>query len=136
MNATDPRIERLVVMLDDLEADVDETIDLADEIAAEADRSALPALEAALARSLTERNSFAREMLGGMIAAIGGADTLPVLVRASSLDLGDDQDGLATEIADLVAAHPQRARTVLAPLVTDEDLDVVHRAEWALRFAG
>ncbi|MFG2332950.1 hypothetical protein ACGFMM_25470 [Streptomyces sp. NPDC048604] len=136
MNATDPRIERLVVMLDDLEADVDETIDLADEITEAGDETLLPALEAALTHALNERNSYAREVLGGMIGALGGADTLPVLVRASSVDLGDDQDGLATEIAGLVAAEPDRARTLLQPLLKDENPEVAGSADWALRFAG
>ena len=136
MNATDPRIDRLVGMLDDLEADVDETIDLADELAATEDRSLLPGLEAGLDHALRERNSYAREVLGGVIGTIGGPETLPLLVRASAADLGDDQDGLATEIADLVAAEPKKARTLLQPLVMDDDLTVANRAEWALRFAG
>lgn len=136
MNAKDPRIERLLVMLDDLDADVDETIDLADELAATGDASLLPDLETGLDRALTDRNFYAREVLGGMIGTIGGPDTLPLLVRASAVDLGDDQDGLATEIADLVAADPKKARTLLQPLTEDDDLTVANRADWALRFGG
>ncbi|MFF5503905.1 hypothetical protein [Streptomyces roseolus] len=131
---TDDSVTRLLAMLDDLDADVDATIDLADEIAASGDRTLLPRLESALDRAVAERNGYARELLGGVLAALGGPDTLPVLVRASAVDLGDDQDGLAAEIVDLVQADPKKAETVLRPLTDDDDLTVAHRADWALRF--
>ncbi|MFI9114866.1 hypothetical protein [Streptomyces venezuelae] len=127
-------LTRLTEMLDDLDADVDETIDLADEIAASGDAALLPRLQAELDRALTERNAYARELLGGVLAAIGGADALPTLIRASAVDLGDDQDGLATEIVDLVQADPKAARGLLQPLTEDDDLSVANRADWALRF--
>ncbi|WP_306330508.1 hypothetical protein [Streptomyces venezuelae] len=127
-------LTRLTEMLDDLDADVDETIDLADEIAASGDAALLPRLQAELDRALTERNAYARELLGGVLAAIGGPDSLPTLIRASAVDLGDDQDGLATEIVDLVQADPKAARGLLQPLTEDDDLAVANRADWALRF--
>ncbi|MFB7590966.1 hypothetical protein [Streptomyces sp. NPDC056169] len=127
-------LTRLTAMLDDLDADVDETIDLADEVAASGDAGLLPRLQAELDRALTERNAYARELLGGVLAAIGGPDALPTLIRASAVDLGDDQDGLAAEIVDLVQADPKTATRVLRPLTEDDDLDVANRAEWALRF--
>ncbi|MFD5322429.1 hypothetical protein [Streptomyces sp. NPDC127092] len=131
---TDDRVTRLIEMLDDLEADVDETIDLADEIAATGDRGLLPRLEAELDRAVADRNSYARELLGGVVAALGGTERLPVLVRASAVDLGDDQDGLAAEIVDLVQADPGTAQRLLRPLTEDDDLAVANRADWALRF--
>ncbi|MCX2180340.1 hypothetical protein [Streptomyces sp. SKN60] len=134
MTTDDSRVTRLVAMLDDLEADVDETIDLADEIAATGDRELLPRLESELDRTVADRNSYGRELLGGLIAALGGPDRLPVLVRASAVDLGDDQDGLAAEIVDLVQADPKGAERLLRPLTEDADLTVANRAEWALRF--
>ncbi|SEC04100.1 hypothetical protein [Streptomyces sp. TLI_105] len=127
-------LTRLTEMLDDLDADVDETIDLADEIAASGDAGLLPRLQAELDRALTERNAYARELLGGVLAALGGPDALPALVRASAVDLGDDQDGLAAEIVDLVQADPREARRVLQPMTEDDDLSVANRADWALRF--
>ncbi|MFE1547961.1 hypothetical protein [Streptomyces sp. NPDC058718] len=127
-------LTRLTAMLDDLDADVDETIDLADEVAASGDAGLLPRLQAELDRALTERNAYARELLGGVLAAIGGPDALPTLIRASAVDLGDDQDGLAAEIVDLVQADPNTATRVLRPLTEDDDLAVANRAEWALRF--
>ncbi|MEU6975327.1 hypothetical protein [Streptomyces sp. NPDC046371] len=130
----DARVTRLIGMLDDLEADVDETIDLADAIAASGDLGLLPRLESELDRALADRNAYARELLGGVIAALGGADRLPVLIRASAVDLGDDQDGLAAEIVDLVQADPDTARKLLQPLTEDDDLTVANRADWALRF--
>ncbi|MEV8626823.1 hypothetical protein [Streptomyces sp. NBC_01268] len=130
----DARVTRLIGMLDDLEADVDETIDLADAIAASGDLGLLPRLESELDRALADRNAYARELLGGVIAALGGADRLPVLIRASAVDLGDDQDGLAAEIVDLVQADPNTARKLLQPLTEDDDLTVANRADWALRF--
>lgn len=130
----DDRVTRLIAMLDDIEADVDETIDLADEITATGDRGLLPRLEAELDRSVADRNAYARELLGGVIAGLGGTDRLPVLVRASAVDLGDDQDGLAAEIVDLVQADPQAAQRLLRPLTEDDDLSVANRADWALRF--
>ncbi|MFC9732441.1 hypothetical protein [Streptomyces roseolus] len=131
---TDDSVTRLLAMLDDLDADVDATIDLADEIAASGDRTLLPRLESELDRAVAERNGYARELLGGVLAALGGPDTLPVLVRASAVDLGDDQDGLAAEIVDLVQTDPKAAETVLRPLTDDDDLTVANRADWALRF--
>ncbi|MYS08816.1 hypothetical protein GTW71_20750 [Streptomyces sp. SID6041] len=127
-------LTRLTAMLDDLDSDVDETIDLADEIAASGDAGLLPRLQAELDRALAERNAYARELLGGVLAAIGGPETLPALIRASAVDLGDDQDGLATEIVDLVQADPKTSRDLLQPLTHDDDLAVAHRADWALRF--
>ncbi|MFD3533975.1 hypothetical protein [Streptomyces sp. NPDC058664] len=127
-------LTRLTEMLDDLDADVDETIDLADEIAASGDAGLLPRLQAELDRALTERNAYARELLGGVLAAVGGPDALPALIRASAVDLGDDQDGLAAEIVDLVQADPKAARSLLQPLTEDDDLSVANRADWALRF--
>ncbi|MEU2660847.1 hypothetical protein ABZ615_36725 [Streptomyces sp. NPDC007325] len=131
---TDDSVTRLLAMLDDLDADVDATIDLADEIAAGGDRALLPRLESELDRAVAERNGYARELLGGLVAALGGPTTLPVLVRASAADLGDDQDGLATEIVDLVQADPKTAERVLRPLTEDDDLTIANRADWALRF--
>ncbi|MEU8520917.1 hypothetical protein [Streptomyces sp. NBC_01216] len=127
-------LTRLTGMLDDLDADVDETIDLADEIAASGDAALLPRLQAELDRSLADRNAYARELLGGVLAAIGGPDALPALLRASVVDLGDDQDALAAEIVELVQSDPRRSRALLGPLTRDDDLSVAHRAEWALRF--
>ncbi|MEU4061636.1 hypothetical protein AB0F25_04240 [Streptomyces wedmorensis] len=127
-------LTRLTEMLDDLDADVDETIDLADEIAASGDAGLLPRLQSELDRALTERNAYARELLGGVLAAIGGPEALPTLVRASAVDLGDDQDGLAAEIVELVQADPKAARALLQPLTQDDDLSVAHRADWAMRF--
>ncbi|WP_086831874.1 hypothetical protein [Streptomyces sp. NRRL B-24572] len=127
-------LTRLTEMLDDLDADVDETIDLADEIASSGDAGLLPRLQAELDRALVEQNAYARELLGGVLAAIGGPDTLPALIRASAVDLGDDQDGLAAEIVDLVQADPKTARRLLQPMTEDDDLSVANRADWALRF--
>ncbi|MET9672175.1 hypothetical protein ABZY68_03635 [Streptomyces sp. NPDC006482] len=127
-------LTRLTEMLDDLDADVDETIDLADEIASSGDAGLLPRLQAELDRALTERNAYARELLGGVLAALGGPDALPALIRASAVDLGDDQDGLAAEIVELVQADPKAAGRVLRPLADDDDLAVANRADWALRF--
>ncbi|MFD5428160.1 hypothetical protein [Streptomyces sp. NPDC127084] len=131
---TDDALDRLFTLVDDLDADVDATIDLADEIAASGDTALLPRLEARLDRCVGERNSYARELLGGVIAAIGGVASLPVLLRASAVDLGDDQDGLAAEIVDLVHADPAAARALLGPLAKGGDPAVRDRAEWALRF--
>ncbi|MFE0035447.1 hypothetical protein [Streptomyces sp. NPDC059015] len=129
---TDP-LNRLCELLDSLDS-VDEAIDLADIVAASGDRSLLPRLEAAMDRFLGEGNFYAREMLGGVIASLGGTGTLPLLLRASAVDLGDDQDGLATEIVDLVQSDPDGARVVLEPLTKDADPVVAERAGWALRF--
>ncbi|MFF5452126.1 hypothetical protein ACFY40_12910 [Streptomyces sp. NPDC012950] len=131
---TDDGITRLLAMLDDLDADVDATIDLADEIAATGGPELLPRLEAALGRAVEDRNGYARELLGGVVAGVGGTGSLPVLVRASAVDLGDDQDGLAAEIVDLVQADPKKAEGLLRSLTEDDDLAVAHRADWALRF--
>ncbi|MER7108280.1 HEAT repeat domain-containing protein [Streptomyces sp. NPDC000229] len=127
-------VDRLIELLDDPDSDVDATIDLADGIAASGDRGPLPRLEAELDRFIGERNPYARELLGGVIGRLGGAEALPVLLRASAHDLGDDQDGLATEIVDAALTDPPKARALLLPLMEDADPAVAARAEWALRF--
>ncbi|QGV82461.1 hypothetical protein EIZ62_04460 [Streptomyces ficellus] len=130
----------MIALLDDPDADVDETIDLADEIAASGDRTVLPRLEAELDRFVGERNAYARELLGGVIGALAGAAALPVLLRASAQDLGDDQeaqedhDALAAEIVDAAHTDPAAARALLLPLLEDPDPAVAARAEWTLRF--
>ncbi|MDI9885612.1 hypothetical protein QMZ92_14755 [Streptomyces sp. HNM0645] len=129
---TDP-LNRLFELVDSL-GSVDEAIGLADAVAASGDRSLLPRLEAAMGRFLGEGNFYAREILGGVIASLGGTGTLPLLLRASAVDLGDDQDGLATEIVDLVQSDPDGARTLLEALTKDADPVVAERAAWALRF--
>ncbi|MFJ3905299.1 hypothetical protein [Streptomyces sp. NPDC090025] len=131
---TDDRVTRLVEMLDDLDADLDETIALADAIAADGDQALLPRLESELDRAVADHNSYARELLGGLIAALGGPAQLPLLVRASAVDLGDDEDGLAGEIVALVQADPQTAQRLLQPLTAADDLTLANRADWALRF--
>ncbi|TLQ42651.1 hypothetical protein [Streptomyces marianii] len=130
---TTDSLNRLFELLDSLDS-VDEAIGLADTVAASGDRALLPRLEAAMDRFLGEGNFYAREMLGGVIASLGGTGTLPLLLRASAVDLGDDQDGLATEIVDLVQSDPDGARTLLEPLTEDADPVVAERAVWALRF--
>ncbi|MFF8828438.1 hypothetical protein [Streptomyces sp. NPDC015131] len=128
-------VRRLVALLDDPDSDVDATIRLADEIAASGDRGPLPLLEAELDRAVRDRNPYAREVLGGVLGQLGGAPVLPVLLRASAVDMGEaDQDGLATEIVDVALTDPVTARALLVPLTRDPDAAVAVRAEWALRF--
>jgi HEAT repeat protein len=99
---------------DDIEATVDA-------LRACGDRSLAPELTVALRRCLHERNFYGRDLIAAVLAGVQGADALPELLRASAVDLGDDQDSLDAEIVDLVKGDPVAARRAVLALAADPD---------------
>jgi hypothetical protein len=75
-------------------------------LAACGDTALVPRLHEALDRFLDQENFYGRDLIASVLAGIQRAAALPVLLRASARDLGDDQDGLHTEIIELLHADP------------------------------
>ncbi|MEV6105196.1 HEAT repeat domain-containing protein [Streptomyces sp. NPDC051940] len=134
MDEREAALDRLAAGLADLDEDVDELIDLADELESVLGAEHAPRVEAHLTAAVRAANTWAREMLGILLAGIGGPAALPALLRAGSVDLGDDQDGLSTRLADLAAEDPARSRGVLLPLLHDPDRRLRAKAVWLLGF--
>jgi hypothetical protein len=127
-------VQDLVHRIDHPDEDDDgtEVYLVVDELVAEGDRTLLAGLETELERYLAERNFFARDAVAAAIAGIRGVDALPLLLRAASRDVGDDQDGLSAEILDLIEAYPARARLLINQVSNDPHLQV--KAAWASQF--
>lgn len=114
-------LAQLVATVDDPEDDSTEAYELVAELVAAGDRTLLPALTAQLDAYLDEGHFYGRDVIADVLAGLFGAEALPLLVRASSRDLGDDQDGLATTIIDVVETDRERARAELTRLAGDPD---------------
>ncbi|MFJ9693835.1 HEAT repeat domain-containing protein [Kitasatospora sp. NPDC101183] len=129
-------LDHLLALLLDVDPDFDESIALADELAACGDLSLVPAVEAALEEALAAGEFFARDLIAGVLAGLNGPDALPVLLRASARDLGDDQDSLLAEVVDLFAQYPGAARAAALPLVEEPDARLRAVGVWTLGFAS
>ncbi|MDG6105473.1 hypothetical protein Daura_47195 [Dactylosporangium aurantiacum] len=129
-------MENLVRSIDDPDEDSDgtEAYEIALALGDSQDRAALPALRAHLDRYLDAGDFFGRDIIAVAVAGIAGVEALPVLLHAAARDLGDDQDGLAAEIWDVMAEDPARARHIIMELTADPDPAVRARATWAARF--
>ncbi|GAA3248547.1 HEAT repeat domain-containing protein [Dactylosporangium siamense] len=110
------------------EIDYDDIAVTVDALTDSGDVSLAPRLHEALDRFLDEENFYGRDLIAGMLAGIEGVAALPVLLLASARDLGDDQDGLQSEIAGLLDADPEASRRMV--------LELVHNAAPERRRAG
>jgi HEAT repeat protein len=104
-------------------------------LAASGDATLVPRLEDALREFLDEGNFYGRDLIAAVLAGIQGVAALPVLLHASARDLGDDQDGLQTEIIDLIHADPNAARRTALELAGHDEADLRLTGLWALGFA-
>ncbi|WP_051838711.1 HEAT repeat domain-containing protein [Streptomyces sp. NRRL WC-3742] len=136
MTAAESLDRLLLLLLDDPDSDVDESTDLAERLADCEDLSLVPALEAALDEALAAGNFHARDTVAGVLAGLTGPAALPVLLRASARDLGDDQDSLSAVLCDLFDEHPDAAREAADPLLSDPDARLRAVAVWTLGFAS
>src|ERR1700691_6268788 len=94
--------------------DDDDVASALDALTACADTSLVPRLREALGRFLDDGNFYGRDLIARVLAGIQGVAALPVLLRASARDIGDDQDSLQTEIIGLLKAdRAQGRRTAL-----------------------
>ncbi|WP_144127055.1 hypothetical protein [Catellatospora sichuanensis] len=80
------------------------------------DSALVPRLHEELDRFLHEENFYGRDLIASILAGIDGVAALPTLLRASSRDFGDDQDGLSAEIVDLLKTDRETARLTVLDL--------------------
>ncbi|TDB88137.1 HEAT repeat domain-containing protein [Actinomadura sp. 7K534] len=99
-----------------------------------ADLGLVPELEAHLDTFLARKDFYGRDVIGEVLAGIAGLDALPVLLRASARNLGDDQDTFATIICELLQQDPVGARPAVLGLVDADDAALRATAVWALDF--
>ncbi|WP_432976487.1 HEAT repeat domain-containing protein [Dactylosporangium sp. CA-233914] len=114
--------------------DYEEIAPAAAALAASGDLSLVPRLLTALEAFLAEENFYGRDLVATVLAGIQGPAALPALLRASARDLGDDQDGLSTEIASLLEQDPDAARPIVLELVASPDAALRRTGLWALGF--
>ncbi|SNT01780.1 HEAT repeat [Actinoplanes regularis] len=100
------------------------------------DSTLVAELTAALHRFLDEKNFYGRDLIAGVLAGIDGLEALPVLLRASARDLGDDQDSLSAEIVDLLHGNRAAARPAVLALAVDPDSTLRRTGLWALGFVS
>ncbi|RSM53446.1 hypothetical protein DMB66_38905 [Actinoplanes sp. ATCC 53533] len=84
------------------------------------DLGLVPLLSEALGRFLDEENFYGRDLIAGVLAGVAGIAALPVLLLAADRDLGDDQDGLQSEITAVLGADPVAGRELILELVRSD----------------
>lgn len=99
-----------------------------------ADLGLVPELEGHLETFLAREDFYGRDVIGEVLAGIAGLDALPVLLRASARDLGDDQDTFQSLICELLERDPVRARPAVLDLVAADDAALRATGVWALDF--
>ncbi|GIJ44017.1 hypothetical protein Val02_09030 [Virgisporangium aliadipatigenens] len=97
------------------------------------DLTLVPRLHEALERFLDDGNFYGRDIIAGLLAGIAGVAALPALLLAADRDLGDDQDGLQSDIDGLLAEDPAAARRIVLDLVR---ADAPHRRRVGLLALG
>ncbi|MEV7226014.1 HEAT repeat domain-containing protein [Polymorphospora sp. NPDC051019] len=118
----------------DLEADYDDIEPTLTALTESGDTTLVPLLHEALDRFLDERNFYGRDLVAGILAGIQGGAALPVLLRAAGRDLGDDQDGLRTEIIELLHGDPDTARRTVLEFAGADTAELRREGLWALGF--
>jgi HEAT repeat protein len=110
-------LEAVIRHATDPAGDYDDIASTVDALAASGDSSLLPRLHEALDRFLDEQNFFGRDLVAGVLAGVAGTAALPALLLAAARDLGDDQDSLRAEIADLLGHDPVAGRRAVLDLI-------------------
>ena len=128
------KLAALVSMLADDDADFAAIRDLADELGAGRDGTLVPELHRVLAGCLDRGDWFGRDQIAQVLYGLQGIDALPLLLRAAARDLGDDQQGLAALIIDLLYVDHGRARAAVLAALADGDPALRRTAVWALGF--
>ncbi|XRQ06774.1 HEAT repeat domain-containing protein [Actinomadura welshii] len=118
----------------DLDDEFEKITELTGALIDEADRALVPALEEHLESFLQRKDFYGRDVIGEVLAGIAGAEALPVLLRASARDLGDDQDTFQTIICDLLEQDTVRARPAVLDLLDADDGGLRATGVWALDF--
>jgi HEAT repeat protein len=118
----------------ELEDDYDDIAPTVTALAACGDTSLVPRLQEVLDRFLDEENFYGRDLIASVLAGIEGVAALPVLLRASARDLGDDQDSLQTEIIELLHADRAASRCVVLEFTQSNTPELRRAGLWALGF--
>ncbi|TDC92932.1 HEAT repeat domain-containing protein [Actinomadura sp. 7K507] len=118
----------------DLDDEFDKITELTGALIDGADPALVPELEGHLEAFLERGHFYGRDVIGEVLAGIAGLGALPVLLRASARDLGDDQDTFQTVICELLEQEPARARPAVLALVGAEDAALRATGVWALDF--
>lgn len=118
----------------DLEDDYEDVAPVVTALAACGDTSLVPQLQEALDRFLDEENFYGRDLIAAVLAGIQGVAALPVLLRASARDLGDDQDSLQAEIIELMHADRAASRRVVREFAAGDTPELRRVGLWALGF--
>ncbi|GIG00154.1 HEAT repeat domain-containing protein [Catellatospora citrea] len=100
------------------------------------DSALVPRLHEELDRFLNEENFYGRDLIASILAGIDGIAALGTLLRASSRDLGDDQDSLSAEIVDLLRTDQETARLTVLELATSDVPELRRTALWAWGFVA
>lgn len=125
------KVIRHAVELEDDYLDIAPTVEA---LASSGEVTLVPDLAAALDRFLDEENFYGRDLIAAVLAGIQGTAALPVLLRASARDLGDDQDSLQTEIVELLHADPASCRPTVLAFVASDEAALRRVGLWALGF--
>ncbi|MBQ0977954.1 MULTISPECIES: HEAT repeat domain-containing protein [Micromonospora] len=127
-------LEAVVRHAMELEDDYDDIAPTVTALATSGDTTLVPRLREVLDRFLDEGNFYGRDLIAGVLAGIEGVAALPVLLRASARDLGDDQDSLQAEIIELLHADRATSRRVVRDAATGDTPELRRVGLWALGF--
>ncbi|MEU8211440.1 HEAT repeat domain-containing protein [Micromonospora sp. NPDC049044] len=127
-------LETVVRHAVELEDDYDDIAPTVAALTASGDTALVPRLREALDRFLDEGNFYGRDLIAQVLAGIEGVAALPVLLRASARDLGDDQDSLQAEVIELLHADRATSRGVARDFATAETSELRRVGLWALGF--
>ena len=127
-------LEAVVRHAVDLEDDYEDIAPVVTALATCGDVALVPRLHEALNQFLDEGNFYGRDLIAGILAGIQGTAALAVLLRASSRDLGDDQDSLQTEIIELLHTDPAAGRRTALEFATGDTPELRLVGLWALGF--
>lgn len=86
--------------------------------------------------ALARRDSWIRELSGIALLQSEGARGLPVVLKAMTVDLGDDMDGLQSAAMDELADAGRTALPAVRPLVRSREPRVRALGAWAIGCLG
>jgi HEAT repeat protein len=129
-------LEAVVRHATELEDDYDDIAPTLAALAACGDTGLVPRLHEALDRFLDDENFYGRDLIAGILAGIEGPAALPALLRASARNLGDDQDGLGSQIIELLGSDRAAGRRAVLACVTGDSAELRRVGLWALGFVA
>ena len=125
-------LDELIRCIDTEGEDSPRAYELVGELTETQDRSLSPDLVNALRKYVMARNPFGRNMIASAYAEIEGFDALTILLRASSVEMGNEEDHetLQSIIVDIISIDPSRALKVIDELEADPNPRIKAVASW------